>query len=85
MPRVGICRERQTLLDAYGEATNDLFQRGRALAAAATSYEADVFQLLWDRCETARQHCAEIRHTLTKHMKEHGCELGLFVRTAGDE
>jgi len=85
MARIGICRERQKLLDAYSEASRDLFQGGRALAAAATSYEADVFQRLWDRCEIARRRCADIRHQLTAHMHDHGCELGLFAKGAGEE
>jgi hypothetical protein len=78
MPRIAMCRERQRLLAAYGEAARDLTERGRVLAAAATSYEADIFQRLWERCETARERCAGVRHELTAHMKEHGCELGLF-------
>jgi hypothetical protein len=85
MPRIGICCERQRLLDAYGKASSDLFQSGRALAAAAASYEADVFQRLWDRCETARGRCADIRHQLTTHMHEHGCELGLFSTAASED
>jgi hypothetical protein len=74
----GICAYRQALLDSYGDATGDLLQRGRALAVAAASYEADAFQRLWDACETARQRCASIRHELMAHMQEHGCELNLF-------
>ena len=85
MARIRICSERQRLLDAYSEASRDLFQGGRALAAAATSYEADAFQRLWDRCESARQRCAGIRHQLTTHMHDHGCELGLFAGSAAEE
>ena len=74
-----ICRERQRLLDAYGEATRDFTQRGRALAAAALSYEASFFQRSWDLCESARVRCANLRHQLTAHMQEHGCVLELFT------
>ena len=82
---MGICPERQRLLDAYGQATDDLFQRGRALAVAARSYEGDIFQRLWDRCEAARKHCAAVRHELAAHMHEHGCEFDLFGSAATDE
>jgi hypothetical protein len=79
MARIGICPERQRLLEAYGKATAVLFEKGRLLSAAAASYEADMFQRSWDVCEAARQQCADIRHELSAHMREHGCELGLFT------
>jgi hypothetical protein len=78
MSYTGTCRERQTLLDAYAAATSDLSREGRALAVAATSYEAEIFQRMWDHCETARQRCADLRHQLAAHMQEHGCQLGMF-------
>ena len=78
MAAVATCRERQRLLDAYGRAAADLVQKGRALATVAASYEADLFQRSWESCETARRLCATIRHELTTHMQEHGCDLGLF-------
>ena len=84
MARIATCPERQRLLDAYGRAASDLFQQGRALAALAVSYEADLFQRSWDRCECARQHCASIRHELTTHMQEHGCDFGLFSSVPGE-
>jgi hypothetical protein len=75
---VAICPERQKLLDAYGEATREFILRGRELAATALSYETDLFQRAWDRCEDARRRCADVRHQLVTHMEDHSCLLDLF-------
>ena len=81
---MAICRERQRLLDAYGDAAADFIRRGRAVADVAISYEADLFQRTWQECEAARIRCAELRHDLTAHMQEHGCLLNLFTGKRAD-
>ena len=80
----GICPERQKLLDAYGEATGDFILRGRELAAVAMSYESNIFQRAWDRCEVARRRCADLRHQLVAHMEDHSCLLDLFGASQPD-
>jgi hypothetical protein len=85
MTGLGICSERQKLLDAYGAATREFILRGRELATTALSYEADIFQGAWDRCEDARRRCADLRHQLVAHMEDHSCLLDLFGAAQADE
>jgi hypothetical protein len=73
-----LCEERRRLLDSYARATGELSLLGCEVSKAAISYEAAAFQRAWDRCESVRRRCAEIRHELTRHMEEHGCCLHLF-------
>lgn len=80
MTGVGICPERQRLLNSYGEATKAFYLRGRELTDVALSYESDIFQRAWDRCENARQRCADLRHELVAHMQDHSCFLNLFTQ-----
>jgi len=65
------CTECDRLLSLYSKATRELSRRGSELAEVSISYEAGLFQRLWDKCEEMRKECASLRQLITLHFEAH--------------
>jgi hypothetical protein len=53
----------------YAQSAADYGERVKALTKAAGSAELDAFTHLWDRCETSRVACAQLRRALQPYGK----------------
>jgi hypothetical protein len=65
------CCDCGSLLREYGVAVDGLIQASKALASVSGSMERDIFSVLWERCETARDRCVGLRRLYVLHLSGH--------------
>jgi hypothetical protein len=67
------CPEHIRLLALYREAVKKLTESSAAVAAAAGSYEADIFSRSWTVSQEAWHDCTHRRRELHEHILKHRC------------
>jgi hypothetical protein len=65
------CTRCDELLLAYGRAAEKLAPVSKELLNASTSYEADIFNRIWERLQVLIAACEESRHALRHHQLTH--------------